>query len=400
MLDFHQLAAQIQTFTKDRTSARQRLLDALAEAMSRLMRGAPVWIETQSRIEIGRTSWMLAHWTERPDAVYDAPERPVSSLVMATDGSPIIADRHDPVLCYVINIGTIVLRYGAASSATLRSKPMLAAPDETLLNVFHGDQEPISRQRFSNRFRLEEARALAETIEQECAAPNSPPAVALVDGSLIFWQLESERDAAYSAATLAAFEQTLDRARRLNVPVAGYISSSLSKDVVNALRIVACEFPKPDCETHCNTRIGTPEYTPPPCSGAEGVTDTDLFALLLQPGQRSTVFWSSSKILKSYAPHNRVGFFYLNTGREVARVEIPAWTAQDPLLLAQTHALCLDQALKGDGYPVALAEAHEQAVVRGAERAAFFALLERQGVGEGIPATTTRKALSKRARRI
>ena len=121
---------------------------------------------------------------------------------------------------------------------------------------------------------------------------------------------------------------------------------------------------------------------------------------LLEPGERSAIFGSRSQILNTYAPHHRIRFFYLHTGREVARVEIPAWVADDPELLALTHALCWDQARKGDGYPVALAEAHEQAIVRGAEKAAFFQMMQRAFVATGQPVSTTQKALSKRARRI
>jgi hypothetical protein len=46
------------------------------------------------------------------------------------------------------------------------------------------------------------------------------------------------------------------------------------------------------------------------------------------------------------------------------------------LMLAQVH--------KGYGYPVAIAEAHNQAVVRGGDRTRFFALLERQMIKAGI----------------
>ena len=44
----------------------------------------------------------------------------------------------------------------------------------------------------------------------------------------------------------------------------------------------------------------------------------------------------------------------------------------------------LGQVHKGYGYPVALAESHNQAVVRSGDRARFFALLEHQLVRAGI----------------
>ncbi len=46
-------------------------------------------------------------------------------------------------------------------------------------------------------------------------------------------------------------------------------------------------------------------------------------------------------------------------------MEVPEWVARRKDLLDLTHALVLDQCRRGQGYPVALSEAHEQAVVTG-----------------------------------
>jgi hypothetical protein len=65
-------------------------------------------------------------------------------------------------------------------------------------------------------------------------------------------------------------------------------------------------------------------------------------------------------------------------------VEFPVWLAEDSELLDQSLAIVLSQIEKGFGYPVALAEAHNQAVVRGGDRRRFFALLEQQLVRTGL----------------
>jgi hypothetical protein len=44
----------------------------------------------------------------------------------------------------------------------------------------------------------------------------------------------------------------------------------------------------------------------------------------------------------------------------------------------------LSQVQKGQGYPVAIAEAHNHAVVRGADRTSFFSLLEREMLKAGL----------------
>jgi NurA-like 5'-3' nuclease len=98
-----------------------------------------------------------------------------------------------------------------------------------------------------------------------------------------------------------------------------------------------------------------------------------------------------------YGPH-RVHFFYLNVGQEIARLEVPAWVAEEPHALGLTHALALDSCQRGNGYPVALQEAHEQAVITGADREAFREMVERTLEGHRLPVYTSEKQRSKRQR--
>jgi len=136
-----------------------------------------------------------------------------------------------------------------------------------------------------------------------------------------------------------------------------------------------------------------------PCAVMEGVTDAMLFAAVLVPGERSAVFRSASKVLDEYGPHP-IHFFYLHVGSEIARVEVPAWIATDPELRGRVHAVILDQAEKGRGYPLSLIEAHEKAVVRNPEREAFYRIMEEMLVRQGLPATVSSKSWSKRTPRI
>ena len=63
---------------------------------------------------------------------------------------------------------------------------------------------------------------------------------------------------------------------------------------------------------------------------------------------------------------------------------MPEWVATDTNLLNTALSLVLGQVQKGQGYPVAIAEAHNQAVVRGGDRSRFFALLEQQMIKAGL----------------
>ena len=394
MLDFSQVTNQIQAFTQERERALPRLQAALREAGDRLRASGETWAQTQEKIAQSRTSWLVAGWTEPPDVVYDAPVRPAVHTVLAADGSQIVSERHDICQCYLLNIGLIALRYGTGERATLTSRPSLDFPDDDLLNVSEGDQATIAGKRLALRRLLAEFAGLSDLM------PTGVPTLALSDGTLILWMLETETEA-FRMQTLDAFQKHLGMARTQGVPVVGYISQPQSRDVVNSLRVSVCPHDRADCDHHCpNPNKPRQPLSPPPCAYPDRIMDHELFASLLCPGQRSAVFRSQSKIFAAYRPENCVTFFYLHTGREVARIEMPAWVSDDPELLALTHALCWDQCCKGDGYPVALAEAHEQAVVRAAEKTAFFQMMQRAFVASGQPVSITQKALSKRARRV
>jgi len=70
----------------------------------------------------------------------------------------------------------------------------------------------------------------------------------------------------------------------------------------------------------------------------------------------------------------------------------------DESRLSLAHSLVLDQCQRGQGYPVALSEAHEQAVVTGADRENFWQLVESSLVDEHLPTLTSAKSFSKRTR--
>ncbi len=129
-----------------------------------------------------------------------------------------------------------------------------------------------------------------------------------------------------------------------------------------------------------------------------GVRDRELFLDLLAEGERSDLFISQSSIVqKRYGVH-RVYFFYLRVGDEIARVEIPQWVAMDENLLNLVHTLILDQCRRGLGYPVALSEAHEQAVVTAADKESFWQMVESFMIEENMPSLSSAKSQSKRTR--
>jgi NurA domain. len=119
------------------------------------------------------------------------------------------------------------------------------------------------------------------------------------------------------------------------------------------------------------------------CKVFEPLRDTTLWTTQLQPGQRGPLWRSNARILDLYEDL-QIYFCYVHVGAEIARIEIPAWVAENTSLFEESLGLMLAQVQKGYGYPVAIAEAHNQAVVRGGDKARFFALLERQMIKAGL----------------
>jgi hypothetical protein len=335
--------------------------------------------------------------------------------VIAADGSQIAPDFHHVAPWYVINTGCAVFRYGAPSGRSrcrLTSHPDLKPPQRaraTLLDddgVGHSDARAVS---VSQPGPLEAERLLAELqlsaelLESEADAGRT---VLLLDGPLVQWRMITqianleERD-----RIIAAFSGLLRRARELEVPVAGYISRSRAIEWITLLRFTLCPevaklgAPCTACAALLLKSFTTPSHVAHHGSLA-GLRDVELAGeLLYERGARSQVLELKSRVWTriSGGDQGAAGFFYLNTGTEIGRVELPQWVWEDDDHMERLHSVLWDQCEAGSGYPMVLAEAHEAAVIRGADRSAFYHVIERVLSERGIPvAATSAKAASKR----
>jgi hypothetical protein len=326
----------------------------------------------------------------------DLPIPPRVHTVIATDGSQIAPNHHEIAYCYLLNIGRVVLHYGQNRQPLLDSLPeVFYRPEDLYISRQWGIR---TEEWMGYRRTASEATVLAELVSSVMSGEGtrgqeenyyktptilgeaytlSVPMLAMVDGSLIYWFLEQlpleARD-----RILPQILEAWDQLRNLGIPLMGYLSASRSSEALNFLRLQACPHKVPDCITYCPNQL---EKTP--CQVLEPLRDTAIWTIQLQPGQRSTLWRSSARILDLYGSH-AIYFCYVHVGTEIARIEVPAWVAENPALLDQSLGLMLAQVQKGYGYPVALAEAHNQAVVRGGDRARFFALLEQQMIKAGL----------------
>jgi NurA domain len=378
MLDLIKLARQMQGISQHLTveaaATRQRL-----ELAQTLM--AQAQMQQSELVERQQT------WLDRLNFTAAAPVEPLSTrlaisappsahTVIATDGSQIAPSHHEIAYCYLINVGRIVLHYGQSKLPLLDSLPeVFYRPEDLYISRQWGIR---TEEWMGYRRTVAETEMLAELASQVLSpAQPLPPTVAMVDGSLLHWFLEplpSEARNLILLPILAAWDQL----RLAQVPLVGYISASRSGEALNFLRFQSCPYLVPDCATHCADRSNRL-----PCDVLEPLKDAVLWSQLLEPGQRSPLWRSSAKVQDFYREH-AIHFCYMHVGSEVARVEVPAWVATDAALFDRALSLTLGQVQKGYGYPVALAEAHNQAVVRGGDRSRFFALLEQQMIRAGL----------------
>lgn len=392
MLDLTQLSKQMQGISqhlqKEAAASRQRL-----EVAQKLLDKAQ-W--GQAELIKRRETWS--------DRMVFSPPVPLEPLhihptiqippnihtILATDGSQIAPSHHEIAYCYLINIGRVVLHYGESRHPLLDSIPeVFYRPEDLYVSRQWGIR---TEEWMGHRRTAAEAKALAELATAVRNGLNREgktemPMLAMLDGSLIYWILEplpnDARDIILSII-FAAWEEM----RHCRVPLVGYLSASRSSESLSFLRLQACPYPEPDCYTHCPIAPDTVHRSfkdKTPCQIFDPLRDTTFWASVLQPGQRSPLWLSRSRILDLYDQQNAVYFCYVHVGPEIARIDMPAWVAEDDKLRESAFSLILAQVNKGYGYPVALAEAHNQAVVRGGDRARFFALLEQQMVKAGLP---------------
>ncbi|HBL98936.1 TPA: hypothetical protein DDZ86_04825 [Candidatus Dependentiae bacterium] len=288
--------------------------------------------------------------------------------LFSVDGSQLYPERHQGIPCALVNIGTAAFSYGQTTSkAELFSKPYLITPN----NLSDGEDAFID-EAFIRSLRTEyELKGGLETSALYKGAPF------FFDGSLILWHMDESKKGAedYFFKRYVDCFVTLEQQEVLH---AGYISMPKSRELVNIMRAL------------CPVDPALLRY----------FTDADLVASFLKPDHRTLLFKSRAHITSHYPPSVHPFFFYLNVGSEIARVEIPQWIAENEIYINKITSILIDQCDKGRGYPVCLAEAHEQAVVKAADREFFFACMAKWLNREGAAFISSRKSLLKKTAAI
>ena len=391
-----QISAMAQALSDGRDGRAQRL-DA---ALTALRETDPSKAMGKAASDQGRP-FLCAGLVDGLAGRYGSKEVPPDFCVASVDGSHIDVDRHIPLPCYLINLGGCLLTYGAHPDARLSSRPAIYSRDEDLYmaSPVPGPMESVAVDGplLGLKRAVEEVKGLVSLVLE---APPGLPALALIDGSLVLWGLAGRgyqpfvRDEFVAHGLVPALDRLREMSGSRPLAVAAYVSLPQATEVVNALRLNLCPKDGADCRQRCSSHRSGGS----PCDMLNGFLDRHLFQELLGPGERSSLFFTNSSISRDFYGGHQVYFYYLNTGDEIARMELPQWVAMNSDLLELSHSLILDQIRRGLGYPAAIGEAHEQAVVTGRDREAFKQLLGGALNQYKLPVYTSEKNRSKQMR--
>ena len=123
------------------------------------------------------------------------------------------------------------------------------------LRQFTADQEPKFQDMITDKRTLDELAVLADLAEnsRQSMVENPPPLLALGDGSLILWQVAGRQQQAYEQLVIADYLKLLQRFQEQQIPIAGYISRTGSREVIQLIELIEQEL-NPLLETrHCES---------------------------------------------------------------------------------------------------------------------------------------------------
>ncbi len=305
---------------------------------------------------------------EALDAHFPVPPLSKDVTVLAADGSQITPSRHDQIEFCLINVGVIRLCTGSGQSPTTYTQTRLLGFDE-----LYTPEGLITEGKIALMRDLSERQALVEFAEGE-----SEGAITVTDGPLELY-FERKETEEYKKM-LNKYLDVLARLARSGAATAGYVDKPEGALVGRLLEVA--DLPENDLQQAGKRR---------PYSG---IYDETLFkAILTRPGDRSAIFAIQSHSTQKFKDALSLHFFYVNVGRldhpYLARVEVPAWVAQNTGLLNDLHAALVSQSLilGHQPYPYALHRAHEVAVVTLAEKEQIEQMIvsefNRRGINPG-----------------
>ncbi|MCD6356437.1 MAG: DNA double-strand break repair nuclease NurA [Anaerolineaceae bacterium] len=277
--------------------------------------------------------------------------------LLASDGSQISSSHHDALPISLVNISTVF--YQPQSGRALR----IDRYTDFIRKADNSIRMDIVPENFVNSIRdVKELQVLANW-----AIENKFPLVTLSDGPLeLFHEPRSDKS---HKDLFNQYLEILYKIHRDGKIMGGYTDKPRARLVLRMLERI---------------------YSQEPSIDLEGITDADVFAVMLPPRQRSAIFQINSPSSSHYVGPLALRFFYLNVGREkkpwIVRIEITVSTENDPTKTQLLHQALLDQCdLMGSRpYPYVLHRAHEEAVIHFDEKEKITTMLSYTLMQSGV----------------
>ena len=396
-LEFEKLGNQVEEMAQSAILRREERRQLVADALEKLHRHATDWDFLDECLELAIAKASIKKLrAARPldrneplDAAVSAPPSPPQATLIATDGSQILPNHHAAHLYSLINVGVIIYGHGLDGAPLQFTRPTLDYPGKghrAAANPADGftDNGGLVNLR-RDRAEIE---TLARTVWEEREAQQ--PLVAILDQRLLYWPVVGTGEVGGGGQQiLKAWQEAMTNIRLSDGYLVGYLARSLKQSVLTMLATL--DIKESDFDPLKLTSRDT----------TTGLTDARLFSQLLEPGQRSKVLVDVSQHNNEFRdgdPLNEVCFFYLNpgqSGRRIARIDIPMWVAQDPAAVDAVHSLIIDQCQILGNYPYVLARADEIAVVGRRDQENLNLMIDNVMHRHGITAQTTAKQGSK-----
>ena len=348
-VDYQDIKQQIQQNASQSGQQQKEIQDRLKKAGELLAQYANELDFLQQRVEAAARQFGLrcaCPLREPLDFAADPPAQHVRPVVLAADGSQVNPSRHDEVIFGLINVGLFRMAPGEVPGESVAGH--LFSDDE----LYPARGGMISEDLVALKRDLEERNFLLQKAGLE-----QGPVLALVDGPLLY---RKPRDVSGAHAdddvekAFAEFLAVTEEMAGRGIAMAGYVDRPGADLLVRLLELA---------DTPPDELAQADRHRP-----LRRVSDVALLSGRLKPGQRSAVFALESSDARVFSEHTRPHFFYLNVGAGrpyLARVEIPAWVADDPDVIGAIHAVLVEQCrmMGPRAYPYALNRAHEIAVV-------------------------------------
>lgn len=308
------------------------------------------------------------------DVKRNEPERYV---LIATDGSQIMPDRHKATLFAYVQAGCACITYGGDKAIAQRIQKMKRSRLFLERELFDELGELVSPGEISNQRDLLEIELMADAAREARDAGFLP--IVIADGAMVPFALLGSRGLrnATQQKMLTAFKRALDAMQDSGALVCGYIDKPNSNALVNTCALFDTPFDGVD-EKELKKLSAS-------CAG---IFDRHLLDNALKPTHRTALFnprWEVNE--PQHLGDHAMRCCYVNVGignglrAAIGRIETPAWCATERNI-AMLGAILLRQARMGNRYPIILKVAHEEAVVgkddqREMENALMQALINR-----------------------